>query len=231
MTVEPRRRGPPLEAAPATSTTADPSAAAAAAGDSSAVAQIRGYPTLVIMRGLPGSGKSTLAAQLAGPDGLVLSTDDFFVDTRTGTYVFDASRIAEAHAWNIRRAGEAMQRGHGVVVIDNTNTQRWEARPYVQHACRWRYVVEVKEPCTSWRRDADELARRNTHEVPVHAIEGMLRRWEDDFSVPAILASRSPHQRGGANRPARGGAGRGAAIGGARSHAHQEVHRTPVRPC
>lgn len=34
---------------------------------------------LILMRGLPGSGKSTLAKKLAGANGVVYSTDDFFM--------------------------------------------------------------------------------------------------------------------------------------------------------
>jgi adenylate kinase family enzyme len=34
---------------------------------------------LFLMRGLPGSGKSTLAKNLAGANGVVYSTDDFFM--------------------------------------------------------------------------------------------------------------------------------------------------------
>jgi NEDD4-binding protein 2 len=34
---------------------------------------------LILMRGLPGSGKSTLAKKLAGENGVIYSTDDFFM--------------------------------------------------------------------------------------------------------------------------------------------------------
>jgi adenylate kinase family enzyme len=47
--------------------------------------------TLILMRGLPGSGKSTKAQILAGKDGLIFSTDDFFMVN--GKYVYDAKMI------------------------------------------------------------------------------------------------------------------------------------------
>jgi adenylate kinase family enzyme len=43
------------------------------------------------MRGLPGSGKSTKAKELAGEQGLVFSTDDFFMVN--GKYIFDPKMI------------------------------------------------------------------------------------------------------------------------------------------
>jgi len=50
------------------------------------------------MRGLPGSGKSTLAKKLAGENGLVYSTDDFFYVN--GQYIFDGKMIPEYHRKN-----------------------------------------------------------------------------------------------------------------------------------
>jgi hypothetical protein len=43
------------------------------------------------------------------------------------------------------------------------HTQRWEARGYVEAALKYGYEVEIREPDTPWRRNAEELAKRNTH--------------------------------------------------------------------
>ena len=55
---------------------------------------------LILLRGLPGSGKSTLAnIILLQPNNNpqeVLSADDFFVD-KNGDYIFDGTKIKEAH--------------------------------------------------------------------------------------------------------------------------------------
>ncbi|MNE81595.1 hypothetical protein D3C80_1782580 [compost metagenome] len=80
--------------------------------------------------------------------------------------------------------------------MDNTNTQRWEAKPYVVLAQEFGYEVIVREPDTPWRRNAAELAKRNVHGVPVEAIQRMLDRWDEDFSVEAILKSAPPKRRG-----------------------------------
>ena len=78
------------------------------------------------------------------------------------------------------------------VVVDNTHTQRWEARAYVATALQHGYAVRVAEPDTAWRRNAAELAARNTHGVPEVAIRRMLARWEDDFSVDSIMRDAPP---------------------------------------
>ena len=82
--------------------------------------------------------------------------------------------------------------GISPIVIDNTNTQKWEAKPYVQMAQSHGYTVKVMEPTTPWAKNAQELTQRNQHGVPLHVIRLMLQRWETDFTVEAILASQKP---------------------------------------
>jgi NEDD4-binding protein 2 len=95
---------------------------------------------LFVMRGCPGSGKSTLAKQL-GQGGVVLGSDDFFMIN--GTYQFDPNMLSDAHLWNQGRVLSAMKKGITPIVVDNTNTQSWEMKPYVEMAqkygydCRW----------------------------------------------------------------------------------------------
>lgn len=43
------------------------------------------------MRGVPGSGKSTKAKKLAGSNGVIYSTDDFFM--KNGEYIYDVKFI------------------------------------------------------------------------------------------------------------------------------------------
>jgi NEDD4-binding protein 2 len=160
---------------------------------------------MYVLRGISGSGKSTLSVQLTTQSdgsrvGSAYSTDDFFVEAATGAYQFDGSRLQEAHTWNQRRVKTALETGISPVVVDNTHTQCWEAQPYVVMAMRFGYEVRVQEPSTWWAKDANELARRNQHGVPLEAIQRMLDRWEADFSLQAILASKSPGRR----KPTRG---------------------------
>lgn len=142
---------------------------------------------LIIMRGISGSGKSTLAKEI-GRGGIILSTDDFWGPN----YDFDPDYIAEAHFWNQGRADEAMQNGVSPVVIDNTHVEAWEAKPYVEMAQKHGYRVEIQESQTPWRFDAEELAKRNSHGVPLDVIETMINKWHPNMTVDDIINSEKP---------------------------------------
>jgi len=141
---------------------------------------------LILARGLPGSGKSTLAKGL-GKGGVILSSDDFFMVN--GKYEFDKSGQGYAHFWNQGRAEEAMKQEISPIVIDNTNVEAWEMKPYVLMAQKYGYQVELTEPNTPWKFDAEELTKRNTHGVPKEAIDGMIEKWEPDITIEDILQS------------------------------------------
>lgn len=136
-----------------------------------------GQKQLIIVRGISGSGKSTLAKQLAGTTGKIFSTDDQFMSPE-GEYKFDPSLLGKHHQTNQNLAKEAMQQGISPIVIDNTNTTMKEMQPYVLLAKEFGYKVQFQEPTTPWKFDAEELAKRNKHGVPLHVIQRMLQRWE-----------------------------------------------------
>lgn len=153
---------------------------------------------LILMRGLPGSGKSTRARELlsTGPSGIVLSTDDYFAHGEG--YRYEPSLLGAAHEWNQRRAKDALFDGRSPVIIDNTNLQAWEMKPYVQMALERGYKVHFCEPETSWKFDSYELERRNKHGVPQEKILQMLERFSSPVSVEIVLNSDEPshvHQR------------------------------------
>lgn len=144
-----------------------------------------------IMRGLPGSGKSTLAKEL-GQGGAVFSTDDvFMVD---GKYRFNPSMLGYAHTQTQLRVKNAIESGISPIVVDNTNVKAWEAKFYVEEALKHGYRVEIKEPDTPWKFNAEELAKRNTHNIPLAAIESKLRKWEPNINVEDILRSKPPNR-------------------------------------
>lgn len=141
----------------------------------------RGIKIMVLMRGVPGSGKSFLAQKLisdslldAQPEQFIFSTDDFFC--QSGHYVFAPSKLPEAHEWNRMRVAGALHRGMSPVIVDNTNTEAWEMKPYVHPAVHYGYAIEILEPSTPWCRKESELCRRNTHGVPRQNIRNMLER-------------------------------------------------------
>ncbi|XP_029458515.1 NEDD4-binding protein 2-like 1 isoform X1 [Rhinatrema bivittatum] len=168
---------------------------------------------LYLLRGLPGSGKTTLARQLKRdfPNAPILSTDDFFI-TEDGTYAFNQDFLEEAHKWNQKRAKKAMKRGKSPIIIDNTNIQAWEMKPYaimnlvlilytvphqvdptdcnfIAEALENDYEVIFREPETRWKFNVQELARRNIHGVPREKIQHMKEQYEHDLTFHIVLHS------------------------------------------
>ena len=75
--------------------------------------------------------------------GVVYSTDDYFL--RNGTYKYDFSLLSHAHAWNQDRTAQAMIEGTSPVIIDNTNMQLWEMKPYIVFALKHKYEVRIPD--------------------------------------------------------------------------------------
>ncbi|KAF2899995.1 hypothetical protein ILUMI_06188 [Ignelater luminosus] len=155
----------------------------------------QGSKILILMRGLPGSGKSYLAKQIIDRSigypnysDFILSADDFFVDRWTGRYVYDRLKLTKAHEWNHQRAYKIMSKGISPVIIDNTNLQTWEMKPYVMMAVNFGYSIEIVEPFTHWAFNDKELARRNLHDVPKVKIKEMLERYEKNITPHKLLS-------------------------------------------
>ena len=127
-----------------------------------------------IMRGVPGSGKSTIAKQLAGDNGSVHSTDDFFyVD---GEYRFNPECLREYHDLNFEAFRNNLNNGVPVIILDNTNTRRWHFERYVEAAESTGYLVAL----VVLPHPAPEVAAQRTiHKVPAHAIQRMIEGWEN----------------------------------------------------
>ncbi|XP_061575678.1 NEDD4-binding protein 2-like 2 isoform X2 [Cololabis saira] len=126
---------------------------------------------LILMRGLPGSGKTTLA--------------------RDG-YRYDPGLLGSAHEWNQSRAEDALHDGRSPVIIDNTNLQAWEMKPYVRMALKRGYKVDFCEPDTSWKFDPFELEKRNKHSVPHEKIAQMRDRFSFPISIDIVMSSEEP---------------------------------------
>ncbi|MEE6472502.1 hypothetical protein FKM82_009626 [Ascaphus truei] len=148
---------------------------------------------IYLLRGLPGSGKSSLARKLKRdfPSALVFSTDDFFI-MDDGTYLFNQNLLQEAHKWNRKRASKAMKRGKTPIIIDNTNIQAWEMKPYAIMALENYYKVIFREPDTRWKFNVQELSRRNSHGVPREKIQRMKDVYEHNVTFHTVLHSEKP---------------------------------------
>lgn len=133
-----------------------------------------------ILRGIPGSGKTTYARnQWADADGtwkpgvVYCSADDFFIGP-DGVYRWSAERRQEGHAYCLKRFADAVFRGEGTVIVDNTNIRLWEVSKYHDLAFAFGYEVRVVEFAVP-----PELAlARNVHNVRPEDHERMTRTME-----------------------------------------------------
>ena len=143
---------------------------------------------LVVMQGPSGGGKSTVGKLLKAMfEGLgqvvkICSTDEQF--EVNGVYKFDPSKIVAYHTINQKKARAALEAGD-TVIVDNTNTQCWEAKPYVQAA------VELGIPVFFHRVDG---GYKNIHGVPQDKVDAMRARLEP-LTVEACLAARAPWEK------------------------------------
>ena len=143
---------------------------------------------LILMRGVSGSGKSILAKKLAAAhEGVIYSTDDFFM--LEGIYTFDPSSLGKNHKMNQDRAIWAMQEKTPCIIIDNTNTQAWEMKPYVEAAVELGYEIEIQEPDPV---PLEEIMRRqeSNKNLPLETVQRMFDRFEKNVTVETILKSK-----------------------------------------
>lgn len=130
--------------------------------------------TLVLLRGLPGSGKSTFA-NFVWNDYAICEADKFFYDSE-GNYLFDASKLKEAHKWcrdevEIRmKDNEANPQYYPEIVVSNTFTQEWEMDEYFKLAEKYGYMVFtiILE---------NRHGNKNVHNVPDEKLEQMRNRF------------------------------------------------------
>jgi len=152
--------------------------------------------TLLILRGVSGAGKSTYARKLQQevPGSVIVSADQYFMNEK-GEYKFDPSKLGQAHAQSLDTAIKAMKDGAPLVIVDNTNTQRWEFQKYVDAANDLGYNVDYKMIGGLSKEDVDLYTQRNVHGVPRGAIERMVQR----FEVPKEDTASSDKASGVAN--------------------------------
>lgn len=126
-------------------------------------------PTLTIIRGLPGAGKSTLARRLCA---VTLNSEhfeaDMYFEDEKFNYVFDPSKLPEAHAWCLSSTKEALRDGKSVFVSNTFSTMK-ELEPYAQFAKDFNCHFQVIECFGQWK---------SIHNVPEHTIQNMKNRWE-----------------------------------------------------
>lgn len=147
---------------------------------------------LILMQGAPGCGKSTMAETILRDtlfSGLGLSADIFSADDywyqvnkpeKPDEYSWDTSLSGKNHVWNQQRVLKAMQDEMDVIIVDNTNTLRKEAAPYIVLAQMYGYSVEAVrcdpgvDVCVARQSNRPEDRR-----VPEEVIRAMHARMEN----------------------------------------------------
>lgn len=175
-----------------------------------------GQRQVFLMRGLPACGKSHKARELAGPEGVVLETDQYFY-TEVGfdqrSYDYDNALLPAARQWNFDRFCRAVAEGVSPIVVDRGNGLNAETKRYAAHASKNGFVVELAEPDSSWWYElrvllkyreyvddrlfdawAEQLAdaTKETHRMPSATIRHWMSRWRHDLTVEEILAFEQP---------------------------------------
>nr|VFJ51952.1 MAG: AAA domain-containing protein [Candidatus Kentron sp. DK] len=170
-------------------------------------------PTVYLMRGLPSCGKSYTAKRLAGAQGVVCETDDYFytqVGDDPARYDYRNDLLPDARAWNYGKYQQALSAGITPIIVDRGNSLSLESQRYARLAADNGYRVMLAEPESPWWQEirvllkyrrytlpvlwrwADKLAEmsRRGHRVPVATIRRRMERWKHDLSVEDILAFR-----------------------------------------
>lgn len=166
------------------------------------------------MRGLPSAGKSYRAKELAGENGVIFSTDEYYYKmnkpSKPDEYSFHPRMLAAAHKWNQLRAQRAFDLGDPkLIIIDNTNTTMREfCCSYAKYAHFQGYKICIEEPTSDqWSKIRPLLLRKKqnekelkkwaaklaemsleTHGVPAWSIERMMWRFQPDLDIETVLS-------------------------------------------
>lgn len=122
--------------------------------------------SLYIIRGIPGSGKSTLASEISE---VSFEADQYFFNN--GKYIFNSSKLKEAHLWCQSQVDTAMACGEEKISVSNTFTQEWEMEVYFKLAEKYGY--RVFSIITENRH-----GNKNLHGVPDDTIQRMRDRFQ-----------------------------------------------------
>ena len=129
---------------------------------------------LILLRGIPGSGKTTLgnAILFTNQSNIqdVLSADNFFINEK-GEYIFDFTKLKEAHNDCQVKCAERMRNQFSKIVVANTFTQEWEMEPYFIMAERYNYRIHTVIV-------ENRHGNKNIHNVPEEKIEQMIKRFD-----------------------------------------------------
>ena len=125
---------------------------------------------LILVRGLPGSGKTTFAELLDELSDVALYSADYWFYNEQGEYVFDATKLDEAHSNCIGSVEFDMADGISPIIVHNTLTTEAEVLVYTKLAEKYGYQV------TSLIVE-NRHGSKSVHLVPDSTLEKMRRRF------------------------------------------------------
>lgn len=155
---------------------------------------------LILLQGAPGCGKSTMAQMLKEHyeqerddvgflTAKIYSADDYWYEVvnphQPEIYSWNEELSGKNHVWNQRKVARDMASGGpDIIIIDNTNTTRKEAKPYIVLATIFDYEVEAirvdpgVEVCV-----ARQPSRGEDRRVPEEIVRAMHARMQSLLDV------------------------------------------------
>lgn len=126
---------------------------------------------IFILRGLPGAGKSTLAQALSAnsKSSVICEADDFFIN-EDGKYIFDPTKIEQAHQFCFKKFTDAINNEVETIIVSNTFTQFWEFKSYMN-------VAKLKGIKTTILVVENYHGGRSVHDVPEETLTKMEKRF------------------------------------------------------
>jgi len=161
--------------------------------------------TVMIMRAPSQCGKTLYANKAKaylGSEGVeckIVSADHYFVNEHN-EYRFDPSKLAIAHNQcfgNFMRIVTSKPASRArVVIVDNTNTRRWEYENYKLLALHMGWDVVLYEILPETREGLlTVLGRYNGHDVPKEVITRQWVEFQADCSSTALPENRTKRVR------------------------------------
>lgn len=156
---------------------------------------------IYILRGLSGAGKSTKAKSLVGTNGIIHSTDDVIASKYDYGEFFKnilpktPNLLGTMHRENLENFKSSIQSGFDTIIVDNTNIDISDAKPYVIAAIMSgirQEDIQFVDIGTNGL-SAEELFQRNLHGVPLDVIRQKINVYETMplFNFKNVLKSKS----------------------------------------
>ena len=148
--------------------------------------------SLIILRGLSGSGKSFISKYLdalakdKGLTSVICSSNKYFIDSDTGVYKFEDSKISRAHSECMLTVIKAFNAKTQCIIIDNTHSKSWEFQNYIELAKLFRYTYRVLEINCRNINVLEAFNIRTSYKIPLKALMEMYSRWEKVHSALLI---------------------------------------------